>query len=387
MRRWLCSTRTVLGDHARLDSSLRERIGEMIAEVAGGDGEPAADGSRLVRLPGRVLGLDAAKTVRVRTGVASRREHRTVIPIEWEPEPGRLAFPSFEGAVELMPLDRGRCELTLVGSYTVPLGPVGAAVDAVALRAVAERTADELLGALAGALSAALRSPRAPAAPADVGPDAPLLVRDVMTVDPIVVIEDMPVRSAALLLFHLEVSGAPVVAVDGELLGVLSERDLLEKEALPLHGGGRAGAAAARRREALTVGEACTRPAVTTVPETPLREAARTMVERGISRLVVIDESRVAGILTRHDVLQALLRSDAELQAAAEEVLRRLSATTVRARVRWGVVEVEGRVQLRSEASTLLSQLRDIDGVVDVTGEVTWAEDDILPALIGHPYI
>jgi CBS domain-containing protein len=142
-----------------------------------------------------------------------------------------------------------------------------------------------------------------------------------MTEDPLVLLDDLPVRTAALLLFHLEVSGAPVVRADGQLVGVLSERDLLEKEALPPDRLGKQGMTAARRRDALTVGEACTRPAVTTVPDVPLRDAARTMVRKGISRLVVVDGSRVAGILTRHDVLQALLRTDAELQEAVDAVL------------------------------------------------------------------
>jgi CBS domain-containing protein len=388
MRRWLYTTRIVQGDPAQAEARLREDITELLADASAGRvSGRGVDGGQLLRLPGRVLGVDAEKTVRVRTGVAARRGERTVIPVSWEPVPGRAAFPSFEGTIEITPLDRAMAELTLVGSYRVPLGPLGAAVDATAMRSVAERTTEQLVDRVAEGLTARMREGDLEEAPMPRGSATRMLVADVMTADPVVLLDDLPVRTAALLLFHLGVSGAPVVSEDGSLVGVLSERDLLEKEALPPERLGRAGAEAARRRDALTVGDACTRPAITTVPEAPLRDAARLMVKRNVSRVVVVDGSRVAGILTRHDVLQALMRTDADLRTAAAEVLRAQGTPEVRATAVWGVVTVQGVVPRRSQVAEVLQALRDIDGVLEVEGDLTYEEDDVLPVMIGGPHL
>jgi CBS domain-containing protein len=393
MRRWICTNRTVSGDPDVLDVRLREdvrRLLEMATDPPpGASGRPQVevDGAQLLTLTAHLAGVSADAVVRVRTGVASRRGHRTVIPLSWEPIHGRVALPSFEGTLELNPLDRAYAELTLVGSYSVPLGPVGAAIDAVAMRGVAERTAEDLVDGIGAALASLARQHAEVPTRPPRGAGAPLTVADVMTDDPLVLLDDLPVRTAALLLFHLGVSGAPVVRDDGDLVGVLSERDLLEKEALPADSFGRRAAAATRRRDALTTGEACTKPAVTTVPGASLRDAARTMVTLGISRLVVIDGSRVAGIITRHDVLQALLRTDAELQEAVDHILRTGGHRLVRARVTWGVVDVEGEVELRSQVDRLLREIRAVDGVVGVEGAPGWRVDDVLPATVGGPIL
>jgi CBS domain-containing protein len=131
-------------------------------------------------------------------------------------------------------------------------------------------------------------------------------VADVMTEDVLVVDEELPVRIAALLLLHHEIGGAPVVDVEGELIGVVSEADLLAKEIFPPQGCGKAADTARRRWSAVTVGELCSRPARTTAPDVSLHDAAQMMREEGIARLVVVAGSRIVGIITRYDILKAL---------------------------------------------------------------------------------
>jgi CBS domain-containing protein len=223
-------------------------------------------------------------------------------------------------------------------------------------------------------------------APVPVTPGAragrrwPLRVRDVMTPDPLVLDPGLPLKSAALLLFYAEVSGAPVVAADGSLVGVLSERDLLAKEAPERFGFGRAAADEQRRREATTVADACSRPAAVTIPDARLADAARELLDRDISRLVVIDEGRVVGIVSRHDMLAALVRDDAELYAAVQEALEPLDADGVRAEVTWGDVALSGTVELRTTHAAVVEAARGVDGVMSVNAEgLAWQQDDVVP--------
>jgi CBS domain-containing protein len=384
MKRWLYAYRNVTGGPEALAAILRERVTDLLRSATEEDGAPpAADGSFTVRLPTQVAGVAAGKVVRMRTGVARHADSRTVIPLSWHAEPARHAFPAFDGALELQPLSANAAQLTLVGSYTVPLGPVGMAADTLALGTVAEHAAQALIDRIAEALRTALSQP---AVRAQEPAGTLLRVRDVMTPDPLVLDEGQSLRTAAMLLFHQQISGAPVTAPDGALVGVLSERDLLEKEAWPRYGLGRKATEAERRRRAVTAGQACSKPARVTTPDATLRAAAREMLDHGVSRLVAVDGSRIAGIVTRHDVLQALIRTDAEIQAGVDATLAMLDNPEVTATVAWGEVTLEGAVRLRSRIPHIVRLVEAVDGVLAVYGDLTWREDDTSTSpLLVHP--
>ncbi len=78
----------------------------------------------------------------------------------------------------------------------------------------------------------------------------------------------------------------------GELVGVISEADVLEEEASRRYGWGRAFDEACRRHDAETVGEACSRPALVTTPDMTLRDATRSLLNRRVARLVVVQGAR-----------------------------------------------------------------------------------------------
>jgi CBS domain-containing protein len=377
VRRWLYTYQYVPGEPEQLEQRLQAEAGELVRRALGADRhETAVDGSLLVDLPGELVGVDVVKQARVRTGVAHRSGSRLLIPIEWRAEPARLMFPAFEGQLELEQQSSAHVQLSLVGSYRVPLGPVGGLADTAGLHRVAERTVEQVLQGVARELSASASETPGPR----FARRWPLRVGDVMTPDPLVLDPQLPLKSAALLLFYAEVSGAPVVAADGSLIGVLSERDLLAKEAPERFGFGRAAADEQRRREATTVADACSRPAAVTVPDARLADAARELLDRDISRLVVIDEGRVVGIVSRHDVLAALVRDDAELYAAVQEALEPLDADDVRAEVTWGEVVLSGTVELRTTHAAAVEAVRGVDGVMSVDAEgLAWQQDDVVP--------
>jgi CBS domain-containing protein len=383
MKRWVYAHSIVDGDPGQLDRLLRERIRALLWQATGTmPSPPAVDGTFRLRLEADVAGRNPGKDVRVCAGVAEDLDDRTRISLAWHAEPARHAFPAFEGALELEPLSARHAQLMLAGAYRVPLGPLGAAADSIGLNAVAQHTVEALVGRLGTVLSSAVATAE-PAPTAAVSPSTAMHVADVMTTDPMVFDEALSLRTAALLLVHRGVQGAPVVSDTGALVGVLSEHDLLEKEAAFRPALGRDGRERERRRSALTVGEACSRPARVTVPDATLREAARAMLDHRVARLVVVDGSALVGIITRHDVLKALLRSDAELQAAVEALLADLAEPDVRAQVIWGEVTLSGVVTLRSRVAHVVQSIADIDGVVAVHGEPAWQEDDVLASAYG----
>jgi CBS domain-containing protein len=211
-----------------------------------------------------------------------------------------------------------------------------------------------------------------------------LTVADVMTPDPFTLPADASVRTAAKALFQARVGGAPVVDHGGRLVGVVSEHDLLEKEA-HTHLRWRGAAAAARRRTATTVGQICTQPARAITPDQTLHTAARRMIDEHIARLVVVDSGTVVGIITRHDVLRALIRDDAQLTTAIRQALTVRGAQHLDIHVEDGTVTLRGVVDRRTQHGDVLGAVEVIDGVVHINDHVRWRFDDITPKA-SHPH-
>jgi CBS domain-containing protein len=135
-------------------------------------------------------------------------------------------------------------------------------------------------------------------------------VGDVMTRDVATLREDEPLSVALYKLLRRRVSGAPVVDADGNLVGVLSEQDLLGwqthlAETLASHAVPVA-AEYGRRLGRDTVGRLMSRPPVTIEQSAPLSAAIRLFQERKFRRLPVLHEGRLVGILARADVLWAM---------------------------------------------------------------------------------
>jgi CBS domain-containing protein len=208
-----------------------------------------------------------------------------------------------------------------------------------------------------------------------------LRVRDVMSSPAVTVREDTPVKEVAELLVRRRISGVPVVSESGELVGILTEADLLYKE-LPEERGGwlsRPDPQGVRKREGLVARDLMTWPVFTVEEDTPLREAARLMARHRVNRLPVVREGRVVGIVSRADVLKALVRDDTELERAVREALLRelwVDPATVHVRVEDGVVHLEGTVDRWSDKELVERWVAGIDGVVAVRSQLTYRVDD-----------
>ncbi|MFI5255157.1 MAG: HPP family protein [Candidatus Limnocylindrales bacterium] len=123
-----------------------------------------------------------------------------------------------------------------------------------------------------------------------------LLVADVMTIDPVVVHVDASLEEAAHLLRAYSITGLPVVDEAGDLVGVISQTDLVEAQDSPVSRLVRG------QQSGLRVGELMTSPAVTVPMAGQLDEAARLMIDRRVHRLVAIDDAgHPVGVLSAMD--------------------------------------------------------------------------------------
>lgn len=225
--------------------------------------------------------------------------------------------------------------------------------------------------------------------------ESQMKVADVMTRDVITVTPATPFKSIVQEITEHRVSALPVVDLGGQVVGVVSEADLLLKEAHPDGEPHRMLEPARRKAEraksrGVTAADLMTAPAVTIDPAAAVAEAARLMQKRQLKRLVVVDEAgRLAGIITRGDALRVFLRPDAEIKRVvvkdlAERVLW-LEADGLEVDVAEGVVTLTGQLQRRSDVELLSRLAAELDGVVRVVNRLAYAWDDRKPPATPAP--
>ena len=205
-------------------------------------------------------------------------------------------------------------------------------------------------------------------------------VRELMTADVVSVTAEASLREAASLLVQHGVSGLPVVAGANEVVGVLSEADIVAKASGETsHGAGLLSwlfdpDVGEQRVTARTVGEAMSAPAITVSPTRPVHEAARRMVSEGINRLPVVEDGKLVGILTRADIVRAFTRGDGELaKEIREDILRRtfwVEPGSVDVTVSDGYVTLKGEVETEADTEMLPIFVSRVPGVVSVKAEL-----------------
>jgi CBS domain-containing protein len=148
-------------------------------------------------------------------------------------------------------------------------------------------------------------------------------VADIMDPDPVTVRPDDSIETVVRLLKQHDLSGLPVVNDAGRCVGIVTESDLvLGDEQGNLHiphylelFGGVVFLEPLRRFEdrlrkafASKVGDMMTPDPVTIAPQASVKEAARVITDRHHDRLPVVEHGRLVGLVTRVDVLEALIR-------------------------------------------------------------------------------
>ncbi len=131
------------------------------------------------------------------------------------------------------------------------------------------------------------------------------LVRDWMTRDVITVDAKTPLPQAHTLMKQRHIRRVPVVDGDGTLVGIITRGDV--REASPSNATSLSIYEVHYLLAQLTVDAIMTKNPRTVTPDTPIKDAARIMLERKISGLPVVEHGRLAGIITESDIFRGLI--------------------------------------------------------------------------------
>ncbi len=190
-----------------------------------------------------------------------------------------------------------------------------------------------------------------------------LTARDLMTPDVVTVPLATPVLAIARLLAERGISAVPVLGEHGDVMGVVTEADLIRRLAgeverpaswfrsLFVNPGEEAERYA--RTHGLRAADVMTEEVVSVTADTSAGEIAALMEERGIRRVLVVEDGRLKGLVSRADLLRALVAEPSEVADCSDDRIRRAVLALMRKQpwvdsfhtlveVKDGVVEFHG---------------------------------------------
>ena len=222
-----------------------------------------------------------------------------------------------------------------------------------------------------------------------------MLARDVMTPKVISVEADAPIMQAVHLMLQNRISGLPVVGPKGELVGMVTEGDFLRRGEIGTRrrrsrwlefmiGPGRL-AEEYVRASGRKVDDVMTRNPVTIVEDTPLDQAVDLMERHRIKRLPVMRDGRLVGMVTRANLMHALVSlatqpkappgDDAAIREQILAECERQSWTPMsNVVVRNGVVELWGVITDERERQARIVAAENVPGVKAVHDHLVWIE-------------
>ena len=143
---------------------------------------------------------------------------------------------------------------------------------------------------------------------------AAVKVKDLMHTPAVTIGADATVAELCEVMQYHHVNGLPVTDADGDLVGVVSEEDILYGVLGldPSDPGGQAGSTPQGALERLRVSDIMTSPAITVGEETDLRDVCRTMWKMHIHRLPVLADGELCGIVSAMDLVRAVAEGEIE---------------------------------------------------------------------------
>jgi CBS domain-containing protein len=213
-------------------------------------------------------------------------------------------------------------------------------------------------------------------------------VEEVMTELVIVGRRDTPFKNIVAALLDNNISAFPIVDEYRHVVGVVSDADLVLKEAEPDPPEGEWLLMGSRRRSerlksrATVAGALMSAPAIVVHPADTIADAASMMWRHRIRRLPVVhpQTGRLVGIVTRSDLLRVFLRLDAEIRAEVrDEVLPgvlHLDSRVCQVDVTQGILRIRGEVERWSMIDHVMAALLRVEGVVGVEEHLSYRKDD-----------
>jgi CBS domain-containing protein len=191
--------------------------------------------------------------------------------------------------------------------------------------------------------------------------------KDVMSSPVVTVRPETPLKEVAATLVERRISAAPIVDGNGDLVGIVSEADLMRLEAEPDPRSHIIPLSHHQQQVPSTAAEVMTRDVVALHQQADISEVAKLMLEHRIKQIPIVDGRRVVGIVARRDVLRVLARDDSDIHVELEDLLddELLMLGRFRAEVSGGVVTLKGP---RDRAGRRLAELlaRSVPGVISV---------------------
>jgi CBS domain-containing protein len=220
---------------------------------------------------------------------------------------------------------------------------------------------------------------------------------DVMTREVVTTTPDSPIEEVARTMLRRHLSGVPVIDAAGTVIGIVTEGDLLRRTETGtqrtrsrwlelLIAPGRL-AQDYVRSHARKVSDVMTDAVVSVAPETPLAEVVALMESRRVKRLPVVTGGRLVGIVSRADLLSALIEHLPKASAASvsDAMLRKrvlaevdkqpwAPRASIDAMVEDGTVELRGAITDQREREALRVIAENVPGVKHVRDHLVWVE-------------
>ncbi|HLQ28356.1 MAG TPA: CBS domain-containing protein [Ktedonobacteraceae bacterium] len=117
-----------------------------------------------------------------------------------------------------------------------------------------------------------------------------MIARDIMTSKVCTIQPDASAQEAAQLLYQNRISGLPVVNADNQIIGIITEADIISKV----------------DKEGLRVADIMSHEIISVSEETPVGEIAMLLTERKIKRVPVVQDDKLVGIVSRADIVHAV---------------------------------------------------------------------------------
>ena len=193
-----------------------------------------------------------------------------------------------------------------------------------------------------------------------------MLVRELMTPDPVTVVAATPVKTALGLLAEHHITSLPVLGVHGRLRGVVGEADLILDRVRPDRRAHEVPVAEDPEDHPRVVGEVMNAHPITVRSDDDVADAVELMTATTVKSVPVVDrDGGVVGVLSRSDVVRVLARSDDDLAGEVDALLMSVGLDDWVADVTDGVVSLAGPAD--ADQRTLAEIVaRTVPGVIDV---------------------